>query len=82
MGQLLIAGCGAAQADAQGRAAWLTSSNAANVPFYNAHGFRTAGVVYLGADDPTWGRPPVRFDVVRAFSPARVLCALTRRRRC
>ena len=55
------------QADAQGRATWLASSNPANLAFYRAHGFRTVERFFMGADDPTWDAPPFPIDLVRGL---------------
>lgn len=59
------------QADAEGRAVWLASSNvAANTGLYNSLGFITVDTIYLGDDNPTWTEPPIPIDVV---STARLL---------
>ncbi|TDL27033.1 hypothetical protein BD410DRAFT_481752 [Rickenella mellea] len=47
------------QADEQGRATWLLSSNINNTAFYNSHGFVAVGYLELGRDNPTWNKPPV-----------------------
>lgn len=56
----------AAQADAQGRATWLASSNVENAAFYNALGFFTVGSVEVGRGDATWTGPPIQVDIVSA----------------
>ena len=55
------------QADAQGRAAYLASSNVLNTEFYNSHGFMTAGEVYLGDDNPQWHQEPIIFRLVSSI---------------
>ena len=57
------------QADAEGRAVVLGSSNvAANTAFYNSMGYFTVDTFLLGEDDPTWDEPPFPFDVVSGKS--------------
>lgn len=52
------------QADAEGRATWLCSSNLANTEFYEQCGFVGVRDFTLGEDDPTWTKPPVVARVV------------------
>lgn len=60
------------QADTQGRASWLVSSNISNEPFYNSLGFSTRANVILGDDNPTWHKPPVVVKIVcpQSYNPA------------
>lgn len=46
-------------ADLSDRACWLQSSNTANEPFYNSHGFVTVGETLLGDDNPRWDGDPI-----------------------
>jgi len=55
------------QADAQGRAACLASSNILNTQFYNSHGFKTVGEVYLGDDNPEWHQEPIILRLVSSI---------------
>ena len=55
---------GRSQADAQGRAVWLGSSNLKNLEFYNSLGFYTVYRISLGLNNPTWTEPPVLVDLV------------------
>lgn len=52
------------QADAEGRATHLTSSNMKNVPFYESLGFKIVGEILLGDDDPTHDGPPIHVPLV------------------
>ena len=52
------------QADAEGRAMYLGSSNIANTFFYESHGFVEVASFLLGEDNPTWKEPPVKMLVV------------------
>ncbi|KIM46361.1 hypothetical protein M413DRAFT_441453 [Hebeloma cylindrosporum] len=54
-------------ADAQGRAAYLSSSNVLNAGFYNSHGFKTVGEVYLGDDNPEWHQEPIILRLVSSI---------------
>jgi hypothetical protein len=47
-----------------GEACWLGSSNIANEPFYNSHGFYTVGEAIIGNDDPNWHEAPVIVQIV------------------
>ena len=53
------------QADMLGEACWLGSSNIANEPFYNSHGFMAVGEAIIGDDDPDWHDAPVIVQIVR-----------------
>lgn len=53
------------QAEAQGRATWLISSNVANRGFYEFNGFSVVGDIVLGDDNSTWHAPPVITHLVR-----------------
>ena len=53
------------QADAQGRATSLISSNLANSAFYNSLGLVEKAQIILGDDNPTWIEPPITLLVVR-----------------
>ena len=55
------------QADAQGRATYLVSSNILNFEFYNSHGFETVGEVYLGDDNPGWHQEPITVQLVSSI---------------
>lgn len=52
------------QADAQGRAVSLTSSNPANTVFYTSLGFTEKAKIILGNDNPTWQGLPVVLLIV------------------
>ena len=56
------------QADSRGRDLWLHSSNVANNPFYQSHGYEIIEEVKVGEDNPTWDREPVVVAIVRPFS--------------
>jgi GNAT superfamily N-acetyltransferase len=51
-------------ADAQGRAAWLISSNINNTEFYNSHGFMTVGTYVVGDENPEWHEIPVVISIM------------------
>ncbi len=56
------------QADQQGRATWLASSNVAvNTVFYNSLGFVTVKQFMLGDDNPTWEETPFPIAIVSAY---------------
>lgn len=53
------------QADRQGRASWLLSSNPKdNRALYNSLGFWTVAEYLLGEDDTEWKEKPVKMDIV------------------
>lgn len=47
------------QADIEGRATYLLSSNIANTGFYNSLGFITVAEAQIGSENPTWHKPPI-----------------------
>lgn len=53
-----------ALADSMKLSAWLVSSNIANEPFYNKHGFKTVGTFTVGDDNPTWTKGPIVVQVM------------------
>ncbi len=53
------------QADKEGRATWLGSSNVANRGFYESLGFVVIAQITLGETDPTWNEAPLVSDLVR-----------------
>jgi len=53
------------QADKEGRAAWLVSSNIGdNTVFYESLGFKTSHYIVLGDNNPTWTEEPVKLAVM------------------
>jgi len=50
--------------DSQDRAMYLWSSNIKNMGFYSYHGFQVVGEILLGDKNPTWQKPPVRFQLM------------------
>lgn len=55
------------EADEQGRATYLISSNILNTGFYNSCGFVGVADVVLGDNNPTWHKKPVIVKIVRAI---------------
>lgn len=53
------------QADEQGRATWLASSNRVNLAFYHLLGFHTVHTVWAGKENPNWKGEPIPVDFVR-----------------
>ncbi|EAU84636.1 hypothetical protein CC1G_00155 [Coprinopsis cinerea okayama7 len=51
-------------ADILGVACWLESSNIANEPFYNSHGFKSVGNAVVGDQNPDWGEKPVIVQIM------------------
>ena len=47
------------------------SSNIANEPFYNSHGFRAVSDVIVGDENPAWNKDPVDVQVVSATASRR-----------